>query len=60
MKRNHDVVDVSCTIKHETAQAVLINDGDNDIWLPFSQVEVDRTANMVSMPEWLAIEKGLI
>jgi hypothetical protein len=60
MKRNHDIVDVPCTIKHETDLAVLINDGDKDYWLPFSQVEVDRTANVVSMPEWLAIEKGLI
>ncbi len=47
-------------IVHETEKAVRILfdfDGGHEEWLPFSQVEID--GNVVEMPEWLAIEKGL-
>ncbi len=46
-------------ITHETEKAGLFSfdDGTHIVWLPFSQIEID--GNVVEMPEWLAIEKGL-
>lgn len=53
-----DVVDIAATLKRETALAYLIDDGDQEVWVPKSQV--DKDGNIFTMPEWLAHEKGLI
>jgi len=55
-------VEIHVTIKHQTAVAVLVNDGDNDVWLPLSQVDIveDEGKTLAQMPEWLAIDKGLV
>ena len=43
----------------ETAKAYLFNDGIHpECWLPKSQVEFDD--GVMTLPEWLAIEKGLV
>jgi hypothetical protein len=65
-----DLVDLNVEIKHQTAQAVLIFDPEDDertktIWLPHSQIEIEykdqhKRFATVTMPEWLAIEKGLV
>jgi hypothetical protein len=57
-----DLVDVAVELKHETKAAYLVTDGDRDIWLPKSQVELcdHDGATIVTMPEWLALEKNLI
>ena len=62
-----DLVDVACCRHAETDQAILVSDDDNRadaVWLPKSQVEIesDNYKNFitVTMPEWLALEKGLI
>jgi hypothetical protein len=50
-------------IKHETDDAILVNDGVNEIWLPKSQIEIDyvnETDAQITLPEWLAIDKGII
>ena len=36
------------------------SDGDVEVWLPKSQCEWDEEEGMMTMPEWLAMEKGLI
>lgn len=53
--------------KHEsTADAVLMSpDGERKsaVWLPKSQIEMQplgRARYTVTMPEWLAIDKGLV
>ena len=46
------------SIVKETDKAMLIKIGDNEYWLPKSQITVD--GDDVSMPEWLAIDKGLV
>lgn len=56
--RKSDLVDVAGAVKRETEKAWLIDFGDGEIWLPKSQVEV--TDNIVTMPEWLALNKGII
>jgi len=61
-----DLVDVACHIHHTTERAVLVSD-DGDVeracWLPLSQVEIEMKRPPIAeitMPEWLAKERGLI
>ena len=61
-----DLVDIAVQLHHATERAILVSDdGDheNAIWLPLSQVEIETKPGgtaIVTMPEWLALEKGLI
>ena len=57
-----DLVDIAVELRHETAKAYLVNTGEGEIWLPKSQCEYykERTTEIVTMPYWLAREKGLI
>ena len=60
-----DLIDVTMQLHHRTDRAILVSDDgdkDNAVWLPLSQVEVlPKNDGMVevTMPEWLAVEKGL-
>ena len=56
------LIDLALELRHETARAYLVHDGHQDVWLPKSQVEYykERTTAIVTMPYWLAREKGLI
>ena len=57
MKSN--LIDIACILKHETPKAYLVDVGnDKPIWLPKSQVEYED--GIITMPEWLALEKELI
>ena len=53
-------------IKHETDAAYLVFDGQNEIWLPKSQIKEKRQLDQKNndfefkIPEWLAIEKGIV
>lgn len=61
--RKSDLVDVECQVKRESDKAFLIHDGRREAWLPKSQVEIEYRVGhltIVTMPEWLALEKGLI
>lgn len=56
-----DLVDVAVQKHAETDRAWLVSDtGDcNDaIWIPKSQAEL--ADGLLTLPEWLAMEKGLI
>lgn len=61
-----DLVDIEMMIHKVSERAVLAStDGAirKAVWLPLSQVEVclkDNSIAEVTMPEWLAIEKGLV
>lgn len=58
-----DLIDISVIVKHRTDKAVLVDHGgDQDVWLPLSQVEISRDENgdVVTLPEWLALDKGMI
>ena len=58
------MIEVDCDLKYETDKAYLIVKGDQEYWLPKSQVETDCTVpqngGTIYVPEWLAIEKGLV
>jgi len=68
-----NLVDISCHIADEREKAVAIADGTMEklddgrerekwFWLPRSQIEIDTSGKqpVVTMPEWLAKDKGLI
>ena len=61
-----DLIDLTLQRHHETPKAILVSDdGDKNkaVWLPFSQVEVVEKGQgivEVTVPEWLARDKGLI
>ncbi len=59
-----DLVDVMVQKLHETNAAVLVTDDipERAVWLPKAQIEIEVAEvpglHIVTMPEWLAIEKG--
>ena len=64
MKSN--IIDIDGAVEARTEKAVLFHTGDKTqaAWLPLSQIEIEETAFggifTVSLPEWLALDKGLI
>lgn len=53
-------VDIECIVLMKTAAAILVDVGKKEhVWLPESQTE-DNEDGTVTVPEWLAMEKGLI
>lgn len=59
-RANHDLVCISCEIIAETERAFRVYDGAKRVWLPKSQCEYDEANRMMTIPEWLAMEKELI
>ena len=61
-----------CEIKHKTDMAYFCLDGDNELWIPISQIEDEILIESeneklgtpdiweLTIPEWLAIEKGIV
>lgn len=66
MEKRHNIIELVVLKKHETEAALLVHNDleDKGIWLPKSQVEVSHEDEEgfieISLPEWLATEKGLI
>jgi hypothetical protein len=60
-----DIIDIKGMVHVQTEKAVLFStDGNraNAEWLPLSQIEVENAHPIwtITLPEWLAMEKGLI
>lgn len=61
-----NIVDIDVEITARTGKAVLVHTGvkEDAAWLPLSQIEITPTGTegveTVTLPEWLALEKGLI
>lgn len=61
-----DLIDIDVKLLHKTENAILITqDDENKVWLPKSQIEFEEDEGgtgrvLVTLPEWLAREKGLI
>jgi hypothetical protein len=60
-------VEIAVVVEHETDAALLVDHGGGPaVWVPKSQlgdetdVEGKGDAGVVELPEWLAIEKGMI
>ena len=64
MKSN--VIDIDGAIEAQTEKAVLFHTGikEQAVWLARSQIEIEETGIAgivtVTLPEWLALDKGLI
>lgn len=59
--RKSDLIDCAVQLHHETPKAWLVSDdGDRKraVWIPKSQAEFAE--GVITMPEWLAKDKGLI
>ncbi len=61
---NKEEVELELELVHQTDSAYLLSDGDVEEWIPkslVSSMEDGDEENMVivTMPEWLATEKGL-
>ena len=64
---NSDIIDLDLIMCAETAAAILVAEAEDSLkasWLPKSQIEIERKAGSrivtVTLPEWLAIDKGLV
>lgn len=60
-----DLIDVSVKLHHETEKAWLVSDDgdkDNAVWVPKSQAEIEPKNGVfiLTLPEWLATDKGLL
>ena len=55
-----ELVDISGELKFETERAYLFFDGVREAWLPKSQCEWDADRKIMTLPENIAIEKGLV
>lgn len=60
-----DLIDVAVKLHHESEKAWLVSDdGDRAkaIWIPKSQAELESkgAAHILTLPEWLATDKGLV
>jgi hypothetical protein len=53
------VIDIACEVRGETPAAYRLYDGKTTEWIPKSQCEKNDDGT-VTMPEWLAREKGFI
>lgn len=57
--RRSGLVDIDGEIRVRTEKAIQFYDGATTVWLPLSQIEINDD-DTVTMPEWLALDKGLI
>lgn len=55
-----ELVDIEGEVKGESEKAYRFYDGSKTEWVPKSQVEWDAQEKIMTMPEWLAIEKGFV
>jgi hypothetical protein len=58
------LIEIAVNIVHTTERAVLVRDGNREVWLPLAHTEVGPIRQggnaTVTIPEWLAIEKELV
>lgn len=67
MKKNNDILQLDCYVRHETLQAYLVETGvGKKAWVPKRFVDVTRRGgsmgecDLLQIPEWLALDKGII
>ena len=61
---SNETYEFCCDLVHETDDAYLVSDGENKFWIPKSQISTlimaDEVEMEITIPEWLAIEKGIV
>jgi hypothetical protein len=58
--RRSNLVDIAGELQVETEKAYRFFDGTRTVWLPKSQYQWDPDDKIMTMEEWLAVEKELI
>jgi hypothetical protein len=61
--RQNEVVDLTVERRHTTPKAVLIFDGDKEVWVPLSFCEIEEKQGstiVLTVPTWFAKKEGLI
>lgn len=63
MNTSH-AVEIYAEIKKETDKGLLVFDGEQQVWLPKSQIEFNEPnknfETSIWIPEWLATQKGIV
>jgi hypothetical protein len=64
MTADRKTVEIFVEIKRRAQKAVLVSDGAVEVWLPLSLIDIEPGNKYnqadITLPEWLAKEKGLI
>lgn len=59
-----EIIEIFGEIRRETNKAILFFDGTKEEWIPKSQIEYEtpnkNKETTIEIPEWLAMDKGLI
>jgi hypothetical protein len=58
--QGNDLLEIAGQIISETEKAYKFFDGKTFEWIPKSQCEWDSIEKVMTMPSWLAYEKGFI
>jgi hypothetical protein len=60
--QGNDIINIAGQLvkPFQTEKAYHFYDGKTTCWLPKSQCQWDKDDKTMAMPEWLAMEKGLI
>lgn len=57
-------IEIAVEIRARTDKAFLVSDGGNECWIPRSQISDyvgdEDSPETIFIPEWLALDKGLI
>ena len=65
MDTSKEPVSLTLELIRETSGAYLVSDGSTEAWIPISQIEEEERNLLnneidLTIPEWLALDKGLI
>ena len=65
IRRDRKEIEIACEVRGETERALRIYDGKQEVWIAKSQItdqgeDDDGRITSIFVPEWLALEKGLI
>lgn len=55
-----DIIEIVGELRANFERSYLFYDGKQEVWLPKSQCQWDKDTNEMSLPEWLAKDRGLI
>lgn len=62
---NEVLVEIEVEKRAETVKAILVFNGDIEVWIPKSLLEdepevISKTLYKIIIPEWLAVDKNLV
>ena len=65
--QEQEQVEISVEYRHQTKKAILVSDGDDEVWIPKSLISdwsdddpEQGDVIVISIPEWFATKEGLV